>query len=150
MTSPLYDALLEDIKTAMKARDNDTLTTLRTMNAQIKDATINQGKDIADTDVATVLAKAIKQRLDSAAQFREGDRLDLAETEEKEIEILRKYQPQQLTESEIEALVRRCAGEVGAAGKQDMGKLMGALMPQVKGRADGKLVNQIVMRVLGE
>ena len=150
MTSPLYDALLDDIKTAMKARDNDTLITLRTMNAQIKDATVNQGKGIADADVATVLAKAIKQRLDSAAQFREGNRVDLAETEEKEIEILRKYQPQQLTESEIEALVRRCASDVGAAGKQDVGKLMGALMPQVKGKADGKLVNQIVMRVLGE
>ena len=150
MTSPLYETLLADIKTAMKARDADALTTLRTINAQIKDATINQGKDISDTDVATVLTKAIKQRLESAQQFRAGDRLDLAQTEEKEIVLLRKYQPQQLSESEIEALVRTCASETGAAGKQDMGKLMGALMPQVKGKADGKLVNQIVMRVLGE
>ena len=148
MTSPLYDALLADIKTAMKARDTEALTTLRTMNAQIKDATINQGKEIADTVVATVLAKAIKQRLESAEQFRAGARQDLADIEEKEIALLRKYQPQQLSESEIEALVRTCASETGAASKKDMGKLMGALMPQVKGKADGKLVNQIVMRVL--
>jgi uncharacterized protein YqeY len=149
MSTPLYDALLEDIKVAMKARDTDALTTLRAMNAQIKDATINQGKEISDAAVATVLAKAVKQRLESAEQFRDGDRQDLADIEEREIALLRKYQPTQLTESEIEAVVRTCASETGATEKKDMGKLMGALMPQVKGKADGKLVNQIVMRVLG-
>lgn len=149
MSTPLYDALLEDIKVAMKARDSDALTTLRAMNAQIKDATINQGKAISDADVATVLAKGVKQRLESAEQFRDGGRQDLADIEQREIALLRKYQPKQLSESEIEALVRTCASETGAAEKKDMGKLMGALMPQVKGKADGKLVNQIVMRVLG-
>jgi uncharacterized protein YqeY len=150
MTAPLYDTLLDDIKVAMKARNTEALTTLRSMNAQIKDATINQGKEVSDIDVATVLAKAIKQRQESAEQFHQGGRQDLADTEEREMELLRKYQPQQLTESEIEALVQSCASETGATSKKDIGKLMGALMPQVKGKADGKLVNQIVMRFLSE
>ena len=148
MTAPLYDTLLADITVAMKARNTEELTTLRSMNAHIKDATINQGKEVSDIDVATVIAKAIKQRQESAEQFRQGERQDLADKEDREVELLRKYQPQQLSESEIEALVSSCASATGATSKQDIGKLMGALMPQVKGKADGKLVNQIVMRFL--
>lgn len=150
MTPPLYDTLLADIKIAMKARDTETLTTLRSMNAQIKDATINEGKEISDADVATVMSKAIKQRQESAEQFNQGGRLDLVDKEKREVELLRKYQPQQLSEAEIEALVHNCASATGATSKKDMGKLMGTLMPQVKGKADGKLVNQIVMRFLSE
>jgi uncharacterized protein YqeY len=150
MTSPLYDTLLADIKVAMKARNTEALTTLRSMNAQIKDATINEGKEVSDVDVATVVAKGIKQRQESAEQFHEGGRQELADKEEREVELLRNYQPQQLSESEIEALVSSCASATGATSKKDIGKLMGALMPQVKGKADGKLVNQIVMRFLSE
>ena len=150
MTSPLYDTLLADIKVAMKARNTEALTTLRSMNAKIKDATINEGKEVSDVDVATVVAKGIKQRQESAEQFHQGGRPELADKEEREVELLRNYQPQQLSESEIEALVRSSASATGATSKKDIGKLMGALMPQVKGKADGKLVNQIVMRVLSE
>ena len=150
MTSPLYDTLLADIKVAMKARNTEALTTLRSMNAQIKDATINEGKEVSDVDVATVVAKGIKQRQESAEQFHQGGRQELADKEEREVELLRNYQPQQLSESEIEALVRSSASATGAISKKDIGKLMGALMPQVKGKADGKLVNQIVMRFLSE
>ena len=150
MTSPLYDTLLADIKVAMKARNTEALTTLRSMNAQIKDATINEGKEVSDVDVATVVAKGIKQRQESAEQFHLGGRQELADKEEREVEILRNYQPQQLSEAEIEALVSSCASATGATSKRDIGKLMGALMPQVKGKADGKLVNQIVMRFLSE
>lgn len=150
MTPPLYETLLADIKVAMKTRNTEALTTLRSMNAQIKDATINEGKEISDAAVATVLAKAVKQRQESAEQFHQGGRQDLADKEEREVELLRKYQPPQLSESEIEALVRSCASATGATSKKDIGKLMGALMPQVKGKADGKLVNQLVMRFLSE
>jgi uncharacterized protein YqeY len=145
----MLDALLADIKTAMKAQDPDKLTALRMLNAQIKDATVNAGKDPTDEAVATIVAKAIKQRQDSVDQFKAAGRNDLADKEQREIELFRAYQPQQLGAAEIEALVRKVIAETGAAGKKDLGKVMQALMPQVKGKSDGKLVNQIVMAQLG-
>ncbi len=149
MGSPMLDALLADIKTAMKAQAPDTLTALRMLNAQIKDATVNAGKDPTDEAVATIVAKAIKQRQDSVEQFKAAGRNDLADKEQREIELFRAYQPQQLGAAEIETLVRKVIAETGAAGKKDLGKVMQALMPQVKGKSDGKLVNQIVMTQLG-
>lgn len=149
MGSPMLEALLADIKTAMKAQDPDKLTALRMLNAQIKDATVNAGKDPTDEAVATIVAKAIKQRQDSVDQFRAAGRTDLADKEQREIELFRAYQPQQLGAAEIEALVRKVIADTGAAGKKDLGKVMQALMPQVKGRSDGKLVNQIVLAQLG-
>ena len=149
MGSPMLDKLLADIKTAMKAQTPETLTALRMLNAQIKDATVNAGKDPTDEAVATIVAKAIKQRQDSVEQFKAAGRNDLADKEQREIELFRAYQPQQLGAAEIEALVRKVIAETGAAGKKDLGKVMQALMPQVKGKSDGKLVNQIVMAQLG-
>ena len=149
MSSKLMDDLLADIKAAMKNRENDRLTALRTLHAQIKDATVNLGKEVTDGDVATVVAKAIKQRLDAAEQFKQGARQDLADKEAMEAETFKKYQPRQLTQAEIEELVRNAIAETGAVGKKEMGKVMAVLMPQVKGRADGKLVNQIVQALLG-
>lgn len=149
MGSPMLDKLLADIKTAMKAQDPDKLTALRMLNAQIKDATVNAGKDPTDEAVATIVAKAIKQRQDSVDQFKAAGRTDLADKEQREIELFRAYQPQQLGAAEIEALVRKVIAETGAAGKKDLGKVMQALMPQVKGKSDGKLVNQIVLAQLG-
>jgi uncharacterized protein YqeY len=149
MGSPMLDALLADIKTAMKAQDPDKLTALRMLNAQVKDATVNAGKDPTDEAVATIVAKAIKQRQDSVEQFKAAGRNDLADKEQREIELFRAYQPQQLGAAEIEALVRKVIAETGAVGKKDLGKVMQALMPQVKGKSDGKLVNQIVMAQLG-
>ena len=148
MTSKLLEALQADIKEAMKERNGGKLTALRTLHAQIKDATTNLGKEATDAEVAVVVAKAIKQRQDSVEQFRQGHRGDLADKEQQEIEWFKKYQPQQLTRDEVEALVKKCIAETGAAGKKEMGKVMAALMPQVKGRADGKLVNQIVSGLL--
>jgi uncharacterized protein YqeY len=145
----MLDMLLADIKTAMKAQTPETLTALRMLNAQIKDATVNAGKEPTDEAVATIVAKAIKQRQDSVEQFKAAGRNDLADKEQREIELFRAYQPQQLGAAEIEALVRKVIAETGAAGKKDLGKVMQALMPQVKGKSDGKLVNQIVMAQLG-
>ena len=149
MASPLLDTLMADVKTAMKSHDPEALTALRTLHAQIKDATVNVGKDATDGDVATIVAKAIKQRLDSVEQFRAANRNDLADKEQREIALFRKYQPQQLDQAAVEDLVRKAIAETGAAGKKDLGKVMQVLMPQVKGRADGKLVNQVVMAQLG-
>jgi hypothetical protein len=149
MSSKLLDALLADIKDAMKSRDTDLLTALRTLHAQIKDATTNAGRDPEDVYVAPVVAKAIKQRQDAIEQFRKGGREDLAVREEKEIVAYRKYQPEQLDTPAIEALVKKAVAETGASGRKDMSKVMAVLMPQVKGRADGKLVNSIVQAALG-
>ena len=149
MGSPLLDMLLADVKVAMKSQNPDMLSALRMLNAQIKDATVNAGKDPTDEAVAAVVAKAIKQRQDSVEQFKAANRTDLADKEQKEIEWFRKYQPQQLGQAEIEALVKAIIAETGASGKKDLGKVMQALMPKVKGKSDGKLVNQIVLAQLG-
>ena len=149
MASPLLDTLMADIKQAMRDRDQDRLTALRTLHAQVKDATVNQGREAADDDVLTILNRAIKQRLDAVEQFRRGGREDLAVKEEREIAHYRRYQPAQLEGAELEALVRKAIAESGATGKADTGKVMKILMPLVKGRADGKLVNQLVGSLLG-
>ncbi len=148
MSSPLLDQLMSDIKQAMKDRAQDKLTALRTLHAQVKDATVNQGKEATDDEVLTILNRAIKQRLDAVEQFRNGGRADLADKEEQEIAIYRRYQPQQLSAQEIEALARKAIAETGATGKADTGKVMKALMPLVKGKADGKAVNQVVAGLL--
>lgn len=148
MPSPLLDTLMADIKQAMKDRNQDKLTALRTLHAQVKDATVNQGKDPTDDDVLTILNRAIKQRLDAVEQFRKGGREDLAVKEEQEIAHYRAYQPAQLDAAALEVIVRKAIADSGAAGKADTGKVMKLLMPQVKGRADGKLVNQLVSTLL--
>ncbi len=149
MGSPMLDALLADIKTAMKTQNSDLLSALRMLHAQIKDSTVNMGKEPTDEAVATIVAKAIKQRQDSVEQYRAAARRDLADKEQQEIEWFRKYQPQQLDQAEIEVLVKAIIAETGASGKKDLGKVMQALMPKVKGRSDGKLVNQVVLAQLG-
>lgn len=148
MSSPLLDRLMNDVKTAMKSGDKDALTTLRMLHAQVKDATTNQGKDPTDGDVATVLAKALKQRQDSLAQFTQAGRTDLAANEQREIDLIKKYQPEQLTEAQIVELVKAAIAQTGAASRKEMGKVMAALQPQIKGRADGKLVSQLVQAQL--
>ena len=149
MSSPLFDSLMEDIKVCMKNREADKLVALRSLHAQIKDVTVNAGKEVTDGDVAAVVGKAIKQRADAIEQYKVGNRMDLVEKEQKEVEAIKKYLPQQMERAEIEKCVRAVMTETGAAGKKDMGKVMQALLPQVKGRADGKLVSQIVQELLG-
>jgi uncharacterized protein YqeY len=140
----LAEKLMADIKDAMKSGAKDRLVTLRSLHAQIKDATVNAGKDMTDDAVIAVIAKQLKQRADAAKQFRDAGRTDLAETEEREIEILKAYQPAQLSEAEVEALVIAAIAATGATTKKEMGKVMAELMPKVKGKADGALVNRIV------
>ena len=149
MSSVLLENLLNDIKLAMKAQAPERVSALRMLNAQVKDATVNAGKEATDEAVAAVVAKAIKQRQDSVTQFKAAGREDLAEKEQREIELFRAYQPRQLAAAEIEAMVKEAIAETGAAGRKDMGKVMQCLMPRLKGRADGKLVNQVVQSCLG-
>lgn len=148
MASAVMDQLLADIKEAMKAQASETVMALRTLHAAIKDQTVNAGVEVTDEAVNAVVAKALKQRADSIEQFGAAGRQDLVEKEQKQVDLFRKYQARQLDRAEIEALVRQCIAESGASGKKEMGKVMQLLMPKVKGCADGKLVNQIVLALL--
>lgn len=144
MSSPILNTIMGDIKEAMKAKDTETLLTLRTLHSEIKNVGIDQRKEITDEDVSSVIAKGIKQRLDSIEQFEKAERQDLIEKEQKQIDIYKKYQPKQLEPKEIEELVDTVIAESGAETKKDMGKVMKSLMPLVKGKADGKVVSEIV------
>ena len=148
MASVVMDQLMADIKEAMKAQNSEAVLALRTLHAAIKDQTVNAGVEVTDAVVASVVAKAIKQRADAIEQFAAANRQDLVDKEQKQVELYRKYQPRQLDRAEIEALVRACIAESGAASKKEMGKVMALLMPKVKGCADGKLVNQVVQSLL--
>ena len=148
MASQILDQLLADIKTAMKAREKDKLLTLRTLHAQIKNVQINERREVTDADVAAIIAKGIKQRQEAIEQFGKAGRDDLVTKEQAEVELFQSYQPKQLTRDEIEELARSSIAEAGAVSRKDMGKVMRIIMPQVKGRADGKLVNQVVASLL--
>jgi len=148
MAIELIDQIMADIKTAMKSGERYKLTALRMLHSAIKDQTVNAGKEITEEVVTSVVNKAIKQRIDSFEQFTEAGRDDLAVKEQAELEWLRVYQPAQMDQAAVEAVVKECIAESGAESKRDMGKVMKLLMPKVKGKADGKLVNQVVMSLL--
>jgi uncharacterized protein YqeY len=140
------DAALKD---AMRAKDGTALDALRAVKSAVKLAEIEAGKELADADVHALIQKAIKQRRDSIAQFASGGRADLVATEEAQVKVLERFLPAQLTEDEIAAFVAEAVAATGASGPKDMGKVMAALMPKVKGRADGGLVNRLVKAKLG-
>lgn len=148
MASAVMDQMLTDIKEAMKAKASETVMALRTLHAAIKDQTVNAGVELTDEVVGAVVSKAIKQRTDSIEQFTVAGRQDLIDVEEMQIDLYRKYQPKQMERADIEEVVKACISESGATSKKEMGKVMKLLMPKVKGRADGKLVNQVVMSLL--
>jgi len=143
------ERLREDMKTAMKEKNELALSTIRMMISAIKNREIEQIKELDDTETLTVLQKAVKQRLDSAQQYQAAGRLELAQKEEEEIKILERYLPKGLSQEQITTLVKEAIGKSGAASMKDIGKVMGILMPQVKGKADGGQVNAIVKQLLG-
>jgi uncharacterized protein len=141
--------LQEDVKEAMKARDQEKLLALRTLTSDIKKIAIDAGRrDPSDEDCVAAVTKAIKQREDSAAQMQAGGRPELAERELAQVDWIRAYQPAQLTPEELADLVKKVIAETGAASKKEMGKVLGVLMPLVKGRADGKSVQALVQALL--
>ncbi|MFE6795520.1 GatB/YqeY domain-containing protein [Paenibacillus chitinolyticus] len=144
----LSERLNDDMKQAMKSQDKFTLSVIRMVKASIKNIEIDQRRTLDDNEVLDVLNREVKQRKDSLQEFKNAGRDDLADSLHTEIDILMKYLPQQLTEEEVSAIVKQTIQEVGASSKADMGKVMTALMPKVKGRADGKLVNQLVQQNL--
>jgi len=148
MASELLHQLNEEIKVAMKAKESAKVMALRTLLAVVKDQTVNAGVEPTDEIFVTVVNKAIKQRLDAIDQFKAAGRDDLVAQEQAQIDLYRAYQPKQLAREEIEAIVKQAIAESGATTKKEMGKVMGLVVPKTKGKADGKLVNQVVQALL--
>ncbi len=140
----LLDQIHADLKEAMRNRDTTRLGALRLILTAVK----NREKEIRaepdEKEVLKIISSQIKQRKDSIEQYRKGGRDDLARKEEEELKILQDYMPEQLSEEELERLVVDTIREVGANSVKDMGKVMKAIMPRIAGRADGKVVNQMV------
>src|SRR5690554_5858062 len=139
----LKDRLLSDMRTAMKQKDTVRKTVLSMARAAILQLEKDKRTELDDQGVMEVIAKEIKSRKEALEMFKQGGRQDLVEKNEKEIEILGEYLPPQLSESEIREIIKEAIEKVGAAGMKDMGKVMGAVMPQVKGRAEGGTVNRL-------
>lgn len=144
----LIDDLKDAQKDAMRAKDKVKLGTIRMALAAIKQKEIDEQITVDDTDVLAILTKMVKQRVDAAAQFDQANRDDLASNERAEIVVLESFLPQPLTDEEVAALIDEAMAATGAAGMQDMGKVMGHLKPQVQGRTDmGALSGKIKARL---
>ena len=128
--------ITEDMKDAMRARDSARLSTIRLLQAAIKQREVDERKDMTDADVLAIIDKMVKQRRDSITQFEAGKRMDLADAERAEVVLLSGYLPQQMTDAEIDAAIAAAIARTGAVGAAGMGKVMAELKPQLAGRAD--------------
>ncbi|SEA96484.1 hypothetical protein SAMN05421743_111105 [Thalassobacillus cyri] len=145
----LVERLNEDMKQAMRNKDKEKLTVIRMVKASLQNEAIKLGRgELSEEEELTVLSREVKQRKDSLHEFKEAGREDLVEKLNREIEILQAYMPKQLSDEELEQVVQDTITEVGASSKQDMGKVMSAIMPKVKGKADGSQVNKLVLKHL--
>ncbi|RYL90396.1 GatB/YqeY domain-containing protein [Sporolactobacillus sp. Y61] len=140
----LVDRLTADMKQAMKARDKDRLTVIRMIKTSLHNESIRRRKELSDEEALSVLTHELKQRKDSLQEFKKAERQDLIDEVRKEIAIVQSYMPEQLSENEVNSIVDQVISEVGAVSKTEIGKVMKAIMPKVKGRADGSLINRLV------
>lgn len=146
----LKDRISDDMKTAMRAREAERLATIRLLLAAIKQREVDEQVTLDDAAVTAVIDKMIKQRKDSISQFEAAGRTDLAEKESAELAVLAAYMPAQLSDAEIAAEVQAAVAETGAAGPQDMGKVMGVLKGKLAGRADMTAVSGLVKAALSK
>ena len=142
------EQLQADLKAAMKSGDTQRKDALRLMMAAIKQVEIDSRTQLSEEQTYGVLATEAKKRRDSLTEMRKAGRNDLADQEQMELSLIESYLPQQLSRDEVEVEVRKAIDETGAKTAKDMGSLMKVLMPRVKGRADGKLVNEVVKTLL--
>jgi len=145
---PLREQLNEDIKTAMKAREQDKLNALRLLLSAVKQREVDERITLDDTGVIATIEKMLKQRKDSIAQYEKAQRQDLADKEKFEVGILEAYMPKQLSEGEVKAIIDAAVASTGAKGAADMGKVMGVVKPQLAGRADMGKVSGLVKAAL--
>jgi uncharacterized protein YqeY len=146
----LKEQLENDLKEAVRAKDETRKTTLRLTLAAIKNAEISKGRQLNENELTAVISQQAKQRRESAAEFAKGGRDDLVSQEEEELKILMEYLPPQLSEEEIRSRAHEVIDEVGATSPAQMGEVMRVLMPELKGKADGQVVSTIVRGILSE
>ncbi|MCK5032680.1 MAG: GatB/YqeY domain-containing protein [Calditrichia bacterium] len=144
------DRLYEEIKSTMKAGEKEKTETFRTLRAQIKDARIKKGDDLEEIEEQQVLMTAAKRRKESIEMFKNGNRDDLVAKEKFQLDLIQKYLPEQISEEEIEKIVNETISTINVSSMSDMGRVMGVLMPKVKGKADGKIVQQKVKEALSK
>jgi uncharacterized protein YqeY len=140
--SELKQRLTDDMKAAMRAKEKERLAVIRLALAAIKQREVDERVELDDTQVLAVLDKMVKQRRDSASQYQEAGRQELADQENYEIGILQEYLPAALSEEELDALIAEAVAATGAASMKEMGQVMGWLKPKVQGRADMGMVSQ--------
>ncbi|CAE6741599.1 GatB/YqeY domain-containing protein [Paraburkholderia domus] len=146
----LKDQINDDMKAAMRARETERLGTIRLLLAAVKQREVDERVTLDDAAITAVIDKMIKQRKDSISQFEAAGRTDLADKEKAELAILAAYMPTQMSEAEIVAAVQAAVAQTGAAGPQDMGKVMGVLKPKLAGRADMTAVSAQVKAALAK
>lgn len=146
----LVDKINEDIKTAMKKGDKTRLSVLRMFKSDLKYRQIDAGRDITDDDCVAVLSSAAKKRRDAIEGFGRGGRNDLVDKEKAELEIINEYLPKQISDEELSRLVDDVVSETNASTTTDIGMVMKNIMPRVKGRVDGRKVNELVVNKLKE
>ena len=146
----IFEQVDIDMIKALKGGDKERLTVLRGLKSDLKYKKIEVGAELTDEQALETLASAAKKRRESIEQFRAGGREDLVKNEEFELEIISSYLPKQLTEEELREMAETAIKEVGADSPKQMGLVMKALMPKIKGRADGKLVNRLISELLAK
>ena len=144
----LKEKITDDMKAAMRAKESARLGTIRLLTSDIKQKEVDERIELTDEQILAVIEKMIKQRKDSITQFEAGGRQDLADIEKSELVILSAYMPAALSDAEVQAEVSAAVAAVGAAGPQDMGKVMGVLKPKLAGRADMTAVSAMVKAAL--
>ena len=144
----LLERLNSDIKQAMKNKEKDKLSVIRMIKASIQNEALKTGKEVSEEEELTVLSREVKQRKDSLHEFDKAGRQDLVEKIRTELQYVELYMPKQLSEEEVSEIVKQAISETGALSKAEMGKVMSLVMPKVKGKADGSLVNKLVQQHL--
>lgn len=145
----LKELLKSDLKDAMRAKEIVRRDCIRAINTMIKQIEVDERKDLDDAEVLKLIQRGIKQRTEAALAYKEAGRTDLEETELGQIEVFKKYLPQQLSDDELEAKTKVIIEKVGAASMKDMGKVMGVASKEFAGVADGKRINEMVKKLLG-
>jgi len=145
---PLKEKLMEDLKEAMKSKNKVKKDTVTLVRAAIKQIEVDNRVELSDAEITDIIAKQIKQKKDVITDFEKGNRQDLIDLTNEEIKILLEYLPPQLSDEELTSIVKEAIEATGAQTKKDLGKLMAFIMPKVKGKADGKHVNEIVAKYI--
>jgi uncharacterized protein YqeY len=144
----LKDKLMEEFKSSMRSKDTIRKNTVTMVRAAIKQREVDERIELGDEEVLEIISKQLKEKKMAIEEFRKGNRQDLVDLTEAEMSILLEYLPKQLSEEEVEQIVRETIDEIGATSLKEIGIIMKTVMPKVKGRADGNMINQAVRKIL--